>query len=141
MPRTVDISKQLVNLSVLLTEDDPLALKVHTCFLERMGFKVDIAMDGREALEKYSKNNAFYSLAVLDARLPYMDGFDFAKYIREYESNNNIKRMPIIVVSAESYEELKQKCTAVGVDNFAQKPVAYTGLVNLIMKYINNGVT
>lgn len=134
---STNFSKQLVKLEVLLTEDDLIALKVHKTFLERMGFKVDIAMDGHEALEKYIENNASYSLAVLDARIPHLDGFDLAKYIREYEFDNNIIKMPIIVISAEPCEELKRKCSLAGIDNFVQKPVEYNNLRDLIKKYIS----
>lgn len=106
---------------ILLVEDQLIIQRVHSIFLKKMGYQVDLAINGQQTLEMFS-NNA-YNLVILDAGLPDIQGIEVGKKIRIIEKNNNANRMPIILLSAYPSNSLKKWCQEAEIDNFSTKPI------------------
>lgn len=80
---------------VLFIEDDPFLIEIYTTKLENAGFSVEVAVDGREGLEKLKKEKP--DLVLLDIVLPYMDGWEFLRTISKDKAAT--KNLKIIVLS------------------------------------------
>lgn len=91
-----------------------------------MGYQVDLAENGQQTLEMFSSN--LYSLIILDAGLPDIQGIEVGKRIRILEKNNKANRMPIILLSAYPSNSLKKWCQEAEIDNFSTKPIPYKDL-------------
>ena len=88
--------------------------------MERMGFEVDTASNGSEAVEALRKQT--YSLVLMDCLMPVMDGYDAARMIREYEDSIG-RRTPIVAVSANALAQDRDRCFESGMDDFVAKPL------------------
>jgi two-component system response regulator CpxR len=99
---------------ILIIDDDTELTALLAEFLDREGFKVDIAHDGLSGLERASKGN--YDLLVLDLMLPGMDGFDVLKELRTKS------RMPVIVLTARGEDEDRIVGLELGADDYLAKP-------------------
>jgi two-component system, chemotaxis family, chemotaxis protein CheY len=103
---------------VLITEDSPIVLNVHSTLLKSVGYDVSEAEDNLIALEKAKSED--FDLIVLDINTPKMDGYTFCKEIRALPK---YKDVPILVITTESDPEDKVKGLEAGADLFLVKPV------------------
>lgn len=118
-------------LNVLLVEDNPLNQKFMTHILKRLGFSFDIAIDGRDAIEKIQKNK--YDLILMDIQMPVMDGLEATRYIR---NELKMKDIPIIALTAHAMKGDKEKCIGAGCTGYITKPIDQQKLVSEIMNTI-----
>jgi len=121
------------NYNILVVEDDFLNQKIIQMNLEKKGFKVDIASNGQEGLNKYISNS--YELIFMDIQMPVMDGIECTKEIRKFELQEN-KYTPIIAFTAYSTPEYKNAYAKAGMDDFMTKPIVSKVLDNLIEKHL-----
>ncbi|WP_439182112.1 response regulator [Carboxylicivirga taeanensis] len=105
--------------SVLLVEDNVLNQKLIFLNLSKYGFKIDIANHGKEALEKL--NHSQYDLVLMDLMMPIMDGLETTIAIREREKNSN-DHLPIVGLTANTYDADREKCLSYGMDEYMAKP-------------------
>ncbi|MTW22958.1 ATP-binding protein [Allochromatium palmeri] len=103
---------------VLVAEDNAIAAKVITRFLDRMGFEYDLFTDGASALEAALAGG--YQIAVVDLRMPKLDGLDFT---RRYRAESNGRPLPILALTANASEDVRHDCLDAGMDGFLAKPV------------------
>lgn len=112
----VDTSKR-----VLLVEDNLGNQQAVKGLMANIGVDIDVASNGIEGLDKFRAN--YYDLVYLDLFMPGMDGFEFAKKIRELEKNSSTGRKAFIVaVTAWAQNEVREKCFAAGMDDIIVKP-------------------
>ena len=113
--------------NILVVDDDEALLNSFKDILEMEGYNVDTAVTGREAIEKSNKN--FYNLALLDIRLPDMDGIDLLTKITE-----NTPKMVKIMVTG--YPTLENAISAVnkGADGYVTKPVKIDDLLHILIQ-------
>jgi CheY-like chemotaxis protein len=105
---------------VLLAEDyQPNALIAQT-FLEDLGYEVDIAQDGEEAVARFRDGG--YSAVLLDVQMPELDGLEAAKRMRELEAGLNRGRTPIIALTAHATRDDALFCKRAGMDDYLSKP-------------------
>ena len=123
---------------ILLVEDDLIIQRVHRLFLEKMGFQVELAVTGLQALEM--SVSRFHDLIILDGGLPDMKGVEVGKRIRSLEKKNKTVRKPILLLSAYSSDLLKQWCKEAEIDSFLIKPISYKDLIFVLEDYFNKGV-
>ena len=102
---------------VLLVEDNLINQKVATLMLSQVGFNVDIACDGEQAVEMALKNQ--YPIIFMDCQLPVKDGYQATREIRERLGN----QIPIIAMTANAMQGDKQKCLDAGMSDYISKPV------------------
>lgn len=108
----------LAGKKVLVAEDNELNQRTIAHLLRRQGIQVDIASNGREAVELFEQNVG-YDLMLLDLQLPLMDGFQSAVYIRKKLKSN----VPIIALTAGFYANAKARCSEIGIDRYITKPL------------------
>ena len=113
MPRTND---QPVR--ILLTEDNPVNQQVAQKMLTRLGYVVDVASDGKEAVEIAASGD--YPIILMDVQMPGMDGISATHAIRALEG---VPQPKIIALTANSHPEDRERCLEAGMDGFLAKPV------------------
>ena len=119
---------------ILLAEDNLVNQRVAQTMLARLGYQVDLAVNGRQAVEKW--NTGGYGLILMDCHMPEMDGFEATTKIRERESNLQKGRTPIIAVTASAMPEDRERCLKLGMDDFVSKPISLSALQTAIKKCI-----
>lgn len=102
--------------SILVVEDEERLRRVLKLYLEKEGYKIFEAQDGREALAMFSPNK--YSLVILDVMLPEMDGWSVLRDIRKKEE------VPVIMMTARGEEDDKLFGFELGADDYVVKPVS-----------------
>ena len=112
--------KSLFPLNILVVEDNDVNQKLASALLIKKGWKVDIAVNGKEALD-YIKKTA-YDIILMDIQMPVMDGMVTTRIIRKYE-NKKGKRIPILAMTAHVLQGDKEKCLEAGMDDYIPKPI------------------
>ncbi|KAJ2958863.1 hypothetical protein NQZ79_g5625 [Umbelopsis isabellina] len=129
--------------NVLIAEDNPVARKLLIRQLQKLGFVVESANDGEEAIKLFtsSKNNHF-SFAIFDHHMPKCDGPEAAARIRQIEVANNLKRMPIFALTADVRAIARKASKQNGMEDYLTKPLIMERLVTSIRNHcININVT
>lgn len=103
-------------INILVVEDDKHARKLMETILKRQGYSVFVARDGVQGMEVL--DNHHIDLIILDVMMPNMDGFEFAKELREGEC-----MIPILMVTAKQLQEDKIKGFVSGADDYMTKPI------------------
>ncbi|MEA5426976.1 PAS domain S-box protein [Arcicella lustrica] len=116
---------------ILLAEDNPLNQKLAMKVLERFGFFPELAENGRIAVLKVQEKQ--YDVILMDLQMPEMDGYQATQFIRKKLENNT----PIIALTAHSLIGEKEKCMAVGMNDYITKPFSPKDLFNKIASFIN----
>lgn len=104
---------------VLVVEDDPANIRVTRLFFKRWDFRIDIASDGREAVEKCRSEK--YDLILMDLFMPVMNGFEAGEHILQPGEKNSTT--PIIALSAHVDGGSRDRCLKMGMKGFVSKPV------------------
>lgn len=115
---------------ILLAEDNSDNREMLTRRLEKKGFTVICAVDGKEATERSVDSSP--DLILMDVSMPIMSGIEAALWIRANSAQNNV---PIIALTAHAMEGDRQKCLDAGCNDFATKPVDFKLLLTLIEKH------
>jgi CheY-like chemotaxis protein len=106
---------------VLLVDDEPINQKVAAAILQKFGLEIEVAGNGREAVEKVEAGD--YSLVLMDIQMPEMSGFEATEIIRRHEQKEGRRRVVIIAMTANAMETTRQRCLAIGMDDFITKPI------------------
>ncbi len=105
-------------LTALVVEDDPVNARVAAYLLEKRGWAVEHAADGREAVQRLASKS--YNLVLLDWHTPRLDGLSAAREIRAQEAPG--QRTAIVALTAVATEGARQQCFDAGMDDFLAKP-------------------
>ncbi len=123
------------NKLILLVEDNLLNQQVLTDQLHILGYGVEVANNGEEGLDMWRQNN--YSLILTDLHMPKMSGYDMVEKIRdEAELLDSIDAQPyIIAVTANALKGEKERCLAVGINDFITKPIELNALEDTLKRW------
>jgi CheY-like chemotaxis protein/HPt (histidine-containing phosphotransfer) domain-containing protein len=116
---------------VLVAEDNPTSRMVTEALLKKLSCKVDIAIDGREALQKAKDND--YDIVFMDCYMPLMDGFQATQRLRRSPEN---EELPIIALTASVAEEDRTRCLEAGMDDAVGKPVQISMLAKALERWV-----
>ncbi|HUR18958.1 MAG TPA: response regulator [Acidimicrobiales bacterium] len=116
---------------VLLVEDDAVNRRVAVPMLEKMGYRVEVATNGREAVEAITRDS--YAAVVMDCQMPEMDGYEATMAIRKVEGD---PRTPIIAMTASAMRSDHDKCLAAGMDDYLTKPFRREELAATLRKWV-----
>jgi len=117
----------------LLVEDNAVSQKVARALLERVGCDVDVAVNGREAVEKVSAGR--YDIVFMDGSMPVMDGLDATREIRRREGGG--RRVPIVAMTAHAMEGDRERFLAAGMDHYVPKPIRTKDLRDAIDRLVS----
>nr|WP_203565123.1 hybrid sensor histidine kinase/response regulator [Alteromonas genovensis] len=123
---------------VLLVEDNTINQMVATSVMESEGFQVDVASNGKEALELLQQcgEDSVYSLIVMDCQMPEMDGFEATRQIRRGVGGRQYREVPIIAMTANAMKSDKEMCLQAGMDDFLTKPIEHTVVISTLRKWL-----
>ncbi len=130
-------------LQILLCDDNSINQKVATRILQQLGYKPDVAANGREALDALDKKK--YDLVFMDVMMPEMDGLDATREIRNRQKNapseNYQSRIVVIAMTAQAMQGDREKCLAAGMDDYLAKPIRPADVSSMISKWtVQNNV-
>jgi len=117
---------------VLLVEDNLVNQKVAVKMLENLGCRVDVAGDGRQAVDAVKINR--YALVLMDCQMPEMDGLEATRRIRAL--GEHFTALPIIALTANAYKTDEDACRAAGMNDFMSKPITQSLLAEVISRWI-----
>ena len=121
---------------ILLVEDNELNQEIAQTILEDAGFSVEAVNNGAAAVEKIKQAAAGqYDLILMDIQMPVMDGYEAAKRIRMLE-NPELASIPIVAMTANAFEEDREKSYEAGMNGHLAKPVSVEELMDMIDKVI-----
>jgi signal transduction histidine kinase/AmiR/NasT family two-component response regulator len=120
-------------LRILLAEDSPLNRLVVTAHLEKTSDVIDVAEDGRAAVD--SVRTRRYDLVLMDVNMPEMDGYAAAAAIRRWEQETRQPRTPIVALTAHAFAEDVERSRLAGCDEHVTKPVKRQTLLDLLDRY------
>lgn len=118
---------------VLLAEDNEINQLVAIEQLEAFGCRVDVAINGKEAVDAFQRRN--YDLVFMDCQMPEMDGFQAVQLIRAHESSTS-RHTPIVALTAHALAEDREKCLNAGMDDYLSKPFKGEELRIIITRWL-----
>ncbi len=133
---------QKKNIRILVVEDYPTNQQVILRHLALVGYPVDLAENGQEAVTAYTKNR--YDLILMDMQMPVMDGYEATRAIRQMESEhpamlNETDHLPVIAMTANAMKGDREKCMAAGADDYLSKPIRRDDLIAMVEKWSHPG--
>jgi CheY-like chemotaxis protein len=102
--------------------------------IQLLGCEVDIASNGREAIDRYLKNT--YDLIFMDCQMPLVDGYEATREIRSFEKNNGLQPTPIIALTAGNTRKDEARCKLAGMEDYLTKPYSLSQLSNVLENFI-----
>ncbi len=116
---------------ILLAEDNPVNQKLAELMLTKGGYHVEVANNGKEAVEKYITSPGDFDLIFMDIQMPEMDGLEATKAIRKREDE-----IPIIAMTANAMKGDMEKCLNAGMDDYMTKPIKRDLIFEMIKKWV-----
>lgn len=127
---------------VLVVEDNPVNQKVAANMIEKLGYRVNVAANGQEAVDSLA--HIPYGLVLMDCQMPEMDAFEAARVIRSREESlrqagGTPPHVPIVAMTANAMAEDRERCLAAGMDDFLCKPVTSKSLAASLNRWLPRG--
>ena len=133
---------------ILLVEDNIVNQKLAKIMLTKVGYQVDVANDGKEAVEKYTTSPEHFDLILMDVQMPEMDGMEATAEIRKLETRNLklknhnsttelLNHVPIIAMTAHALKGDRERCIEAGMDDYVSKPIQPDKLLEAIKRHIS----
>ncbi len=119
---------------VLVVEDNPVNQAVVKKMLEKAGLTPETANDGIEAMDLLRDEQ--FDVVLMDCQMPRMDGYEATEAIRDRETRQGLMRMPVIAMTANAMAGDKERCLAVGMDDYLSKPVKPSNLENMLRQWL-----
>ncbi|WP_022663146.1 transporter substrate-binding domain-containing protein [Paucidesulfovibrio longus] len=121
---------------VLFVEDTESNRTLIEAYLEPTALRLDMAGDGREALEKFSSRR--YDLVLMDMQLPLMNGYDAVRAIRKMERDRGLPRTPVFALTAFALKGDAEKCIQAGCDMHIAKPVQREEFLRILLEQLTH---
>ena len=120
---------------VLVAEDNENNSQVVQSFLQHFGLQATVRHDGQEALAALQRG-CNPDLILMDLHMPHMDGFEATQRIREWEEEQGRAPCPILALTADLRAVVKERCRAVGMDGFLEKPLHLEDLQAALQRWL-----
>jgi chemosensory pili system protein ChpA (sensor histidine kinase/response regulator) len=120
---------------ILVVDDSITVRRVTQRLLQREGYRVALAADGLQALERLQEE--LPAVVLSDIEMPRMDGFDLARNIR---GDAQMKQLPIIMITSRIAEKHREHAAQLGVDHYLGKPYSEEELLSLVRRYTSSAV-
>ena len=134
LPRTPLVTRHSLreahkSLRILVAEDNAVNQKLVVRMLERLGHKVTLAHNGRQAVDIF--DSGIFDIVLMDVQMPELDGMEATGEIREHERRTGA-RTPIYALTAHAMKGDRERCLAVGMDGYLTKPIQSQELCKLL---------
>lgn len=122
---------------ILLAEDNELNCEIAETLLTEAGFEVEVAYNGEEALDKVSASApGYYGVVLMDVQMPVMNGYEATKRIRNLP-NEELRKIPILAMTANAFDEDKREAEEAGMDGHLAKPIEIDKLFEALDNVLN----
>lgn len=129
---------RLIGYRVLLCEDNALNTEVADWILQQAGIEVENAADGQEAIQVFARSKPYhYDAVLMDIRMPHMDGLEAARRIRSM-SRPDAGKVPIIAMTADAFEEDRQRSLQAGMNAHITKPLSPEILYRTLLRFMDS---
>ncbi len=118
---------------ILMAEDEPMARMMVPKLLKNYGYLVDVAIDGKEAVQMLEEND--YALVLMDCMMPVMSGYEATAVIRDPDSAVRRHDIPVIALTGNAMKQDVEKCLATGMDDHLPKPLILEDLLAKLEKW------
>jgi CheY-like chemotaxis protein len=118
---------------ILIVEDNIVNQRIAVRMVEQLGFEVDLAANGVEALEATARRD--YTAVLMDGEMPELDGFAATRLIRERERHDG-RHVPIVAMTASAMAGDRERCVDAGMDEYVTKPITKDRLRDVLLKTI-----
>ncbi|KAG0146668.1 hypothetical protein CROQUDRAFT_44032 [Cronartium quercuum f. sp. fusiforme G11] len=119
---------------ILLVDDNGMNVELGRRVLQKIGYRVEVAYDGHEAVRKACGGDC--ELVLMDCQMPGLDGPEATRMIRDYEKDQKKPHLPIIALTANVSESDKLTCEKSGMDSFLPKPLQVTVLKATLHRFL-----
>ena len=129
------------SIRILLAEDNPVNQKLAKMMLVKAGYQVEIAGNGRDAVDKYAASPDEFDLIFMDIQMPIMDGIEATKTLRNLERKTGNKKtglIPIVAMTANAIKGDKEECLKAGMNDYISKPIKREIVFNILDKLVFN---
>jgi signal transduction histidine kinase/CheY-like chemotaxis protein len=131
----LQLQRPKLNARLLVVEDNEINQEVARAMLKILGCEVDIAANGKLALD--ATEDTDYDLILMDCHMPEMDGFEATRAIRQREKSiGKLISTPIVALTANARQDDPKACQAVGMDGFLSKPFSVEQLHDTLAKWL-----
>ncbi len=121
---------------ILVTDDNTTNQQVSLAILEKFGYRADVAVNGAEALA--ALRSAPYDLVFMDCQMPEMDGYEAARGIRQGQPGASAPDIPIIAMTGNATHRDREKCMAVGMNDFITKPLQPIAMAEALTRWLGD---
>ena len=122
---------------MLVVEDNLLNLEIATELIQGLGADVDQAINGQKAVNAMATTpEGYYDLVFMDMQMPVMGGVEATRAIREQERTGGRKPVPIVAMTANAFNEDRERALAAGMDGFMTKPIDLAKLKRILEEYL-----
>lgn len=121
--------------NILLIEDVEINREIIIALLEDTLVHIDVAVDGKQAVDMFSANPDKYDILFMDIHMPVMDGYTATRKIRSYD-HPRASTVPILAMTANAFAEDIQRCLDAGMNEHIAKPIDYAKLLKLIRWFL-----
>ncbi len=135
-PTTPTVTEPSLEGEVLVVEDNPVNCAVISAMLGQLGLDVSIVNDGQQAVQAMQQGLHHPALILMDLQMPVMDGYHATEYLRRWEAEQELPTIPIIALTADAFDEVRQHCLAVGMNDFLTKPIVMEDLRVAMRKWL-----
>ena len=130
-------AETFANYRFLLAEDNLLNAEIATDLFTAEGAQVELAADGVEAVKMFHKSQpGYFDLILMDLQMPNMDGLEATRTIRT-SSHPEAKSIPIIALTANTFQEDRDMAKAVGMNDFLAKPLDMDLIHVVLQKWLS----
>jgi CheY-like chemotaxis protein/two-component sensor histidine kinase len=120
---------------ILLVEDIKTNQQIMKILIEKVGMSIDIANDGLEAIEMFTKGK--YDCVLMDENMPNMNGLEATHEIITYEKDNKLEHTPIIALTGNAVDGDRERLMAAGMDEYLNKPIDKEKLYKQIASFVS----
>lgn len=122
---------------ILLVEDNELNQEIAAEILQESGFTVEIAGNGKIAVEMLEKSQpGYYQLILMDVQMPVMNGYEATRAIRKLK-DTQLAAIPILAMTANAFEEDKQEALKSGMNGHIAKPINIDNLMSTLKRVLH----
>ena len=121
---------------VLLAEDIEINQEIVCALLQHTGVVIEVAVNGREAVEMFKADPSRYDMIFMDIHMPEVDGYEATKMIRSLDVSK-ARTVPIVAMTANVFREDVEKCLASGMDDHVGKPIDLDEIIAKMRRFFN----